>query len=249
MYLIHFPDPSHSGSLVHQRAQSSIGHVSHVPPIFKPLRLPGRLWGPSPRWAIKSPSLVRLWHSWLLWTIQNPRKTWLVTGSLLIAFVGDAVSGDKMAWAPCFLPPLAVRHHLPCFMKGPERELACSPLVFNRVILCSVSGPGFTVRVLEPYCRKGLLFFFVSLVFPWFRVLCHISTLRVSSAHSTLTLTTNNATWASALSSHLLQVDRSIWVASPLIIAIQCKFSGFFVFVFCFFFPIMLPSEISKLLS
>ena len=201
------------------RAQSQVGHVSHTLPRSKPLRFFGAQKGT----VLDRPCVSRTSRIQATQVTRQVVRALSQMGqkviqpcqavTLLVAMnhpksQEDIVSDRQLVNSFCRRCSLCgqdgmnlllsstsgCQHHLLCFMKGPERELACSPLVFSRVILCSVSGPGFTVRVLEPYCRKGLLFFFVSLVFPWFQVLCHISTLRVSSAHSTLTLRTNNAT-------------------------------------------------------
>ena len=51
----------------------------HALPRSKPHRLLGVLPGHSPRWAMRllREAGLRLWHSWQIWTIQDPRKTWL----------------------------------------------------------------------------------------------------------------------------------------------------------------------------
>ena len=49
---------------------------------------------------------LRLRYSWQMSTVQDPRKTWLATGSLL-SLLEDVVSGAKIAAALC-LPALAV---------------------------------------------------------------------------------------------------------------------------------------------
>ena len=74
--------------------------------------------------------------------------------------------------------------------------------------------------MLEPFCRKDPLFFFVSLAFPWFGLLCHISPLRVFSGHSTLvfTLRTDDEAYTSTPNPHLLWADKSMWTASQLVI-------------------------------
>ena len=67
------------------------------------------------------------------------------------------------------------------------------------------------------------LFLYLS-AFPRFVLLCHISPHRLSSGHSSqvLTLRTNNAVRTSVPSPHSLLVDGSIWVASPLVMAVRC---------------------------
>ena len=93
--------------------------------------------------------------------------------------------------------------------------------------------------MLEPFCRKDPLFFFVSLAFPWFGLLCHISPLRVFSGHSTLvfTLRTDDEAYTSTPNPHLLWADKSMWTASQLVI----------LWWFSFFLGGgLLPSEITK---
>ena len=135
---------------------------------------------------------------------------------------GGVVSGAEIAVPPCFL------HLLLCTCLSASREgckwqQTCSPLLFGHgpLILCSVSTPGHSVA-LEPSHGKGLLSFFVSLAFPWFGLLCHISPLKVSSWHPTpvLTLRTDHVACTSASSLHLLPVGRHECVSHFL----ACKF-------------------------
>ena len=76
----------------------------------------------------------------------------------------------------------------------------------------------------------SLLFFFLSLAIPWFRLLSHISSLRLPSGHSGLVLTLSNVASASLSSSHLLVADASIWANSPLGVAVRCVICGFYLF-------------------
>ena len=103
-------------------------------------------------------------------------------------------------------------------MEGPKCQSACSPLVFNLVWLESFTG-------------KVFFFFFVSLAIPWFGLLCRISSLRLSSGHSSpvLTLRTNDAAHTSLSSPNLLVVDTNIWAPSPLLAAVTRIFFGVFV--------------------
>ena len=50
---------------------------------------------------------VRLWPSWKMSTIHDPRKTWLETGGLLTVWWRMLVSGAEIGAVPC-LPALAV---------------------------------------------------------------------------------------------------------------------------------------------
>jgi len=45
----------------------------------------------------------------------------------------------------------------------------------------------------------------------------------------------------------LLVVDVSIWATSLLGVAVRHIICGFYLFIYLFFFPVMLPSEIPKL--
>ena len=92
---------------------------------------------------------------------------------------------------------------------------------------------------LEPFMGK-FSFFSLSLAIPQFGFLSHVSSLRLSSGHSgpVLTLSMQPEPLCPA-------ADMSVWVSSPLGVAVRR--------VFCVFFPhphpllVMLPSEISKL--
>ena len=80
-------------------------------------------------------------------------------------------------------------------------------------------------------------FFFPSLAIPGFGLLSHVSFLRLPSGHS-------GWVHASLFSPHLLVADASVW-ASPLGVVVRCGICGFYLFVF--FLPVMLPSEVLKL--
>ena len=72
---------------------------------------------------------LRLWCSWQMSTIQDTRKKWLATGSLLIhRLVEDVISVAEIAAVPC-LPALAVPF-LPLCLRGGIQQQACSPFVF-----------------------------------------------------------------------------------------------------------------------
>ena len=90
----------------------------------------------------------------------------------------------------------------------------------------------------------GKVFVCVSLVIPWFVLLSHISSPRLSSGHSgpVLTLRTNDAAHTSLPGPSLLVAVTSIWVSSPLAVVVRRFSCG----LFFFFLPVMLPSEIPK---
>jgi len=107
-------------------------HLIHLP--GSTCCFPGMPWEHSPRCAVCLlwGSDLRLWYLWQISAVQDPRKTWWATGSLL-SLVEDAVSGAKIAAAPC-LPALAL-----CFSAsvegGPYMTIwqpTCSPFVFSQ---------------------------------------------------------------------------------------------------------------------
>ena len=117
-------------------------------------------------------------------TIQDPRKTWLATGSLLTVWWRMLGSGAELA--PC-LQALAVPCLPLCFQwgEGPFHiQLALlwyllSPFLCEQARLC--------LR-LEFFMGKFSLFFSLSLAIPQFGLLSHLSSLRLSSGHSGLVL-------------------------------------------------------------
>ena len=131
LHFVHFPGLSCSGSQVLYRGTdpdglcvlclsqvqptlatgclastlSQVDCAPYSPPQSWPLGFPGTLQEHSPRSAVYLlwVSDLRLWPSWQMSTIQDPRKTWLATGSLLSLFE-DVVSGAEIAVSPCLLP-------------------------------------------------------------------------------------------------------------------------------------------------
>ena len=79
------------------------------------------------------------------------------------------------------------------------------------------------------FCRK-VFFFFVPLEIPQFGSLFCVSSLRLSSGHSTLVLTwrTDDAAHAYLTSPHSLVADASTWVTSLLGVVVRHKFCLFF---------------------
>ena len=157
----------------------------------------------------------------------------------------DAVSGAKIA--PC-LPPLAVIR-LPLCLRWGEGT------VHSRLALLWYSlSPLFCEWV-----RLSLKAFqgkFLSLSLSFFSLSdypslgcnltlssdCPLSSLRLSSGHSSLVPTLSPQPEPPCSSPHLLLVDPSVWATSPLGVAIRCViYWGFF------HLPVMLPSEIPKL--
>ena len=149
------------------------------------------------------------------------------------SLAGDVVSGVEIAAAP----------YLPLFWAPaslhPQRAVNGSQLALlwyllgHNPLFCECARRHTVVS--EPSWGKDPLFFFVSLAFPWFGLLCHVSPLSVSSGHSisVLTLRTNDAAHSSAPSPHSLWADMSIWAASPLVIAIWHKFCDDLLLLLC----------------
>ena len=84
----------------------------------------------------------------------------------------------------------------------------------------------------------------LSLAIPQFRLLSHVSSLRLPSGYSGLVLTLSNAACSSPFSPYLLVLDVSIWGTFLLGVAFRhVKACGFYLF----FLPVRLSSEIRKL--
>ena len=119
-------------------------------------------------------------------------------------------------------------------------------------LLCYSLSPSFCGQAWQ-CLRLGLFagkfslsfFLFLSLVIPQFGLLSHISSFRLPSGHSVLVLTLSNVARASLFSPRLLVADASIWATSLRVAIRHVIYGGFFLFVF--FLPVMLPSEIPKL--
>ena len=185
MHLVHFPCPSHSSSQVH--------HEHTVP------------GGP----CISSGELSQA-RTLLADMKRSGSQEYMVSNWHPAHSLAGDLSGVEIA-APLTFPlfrALASLH--------PERAVNGSQLAFlwyllgHNPLFCECARR-YTV-VPEPFCWKGPLFFFVSLAFPRFELLCHVTPLSVSSGHSisVLTLRTNDAAHASAPSPHSLWADMSI---------------------------------------
>ena len=59
---------------------------------------------------------LRLRHSWQMSTVQDPRKTWLASGSLLAVWWRMLVPGAEIAAASC--PAALAVTHLPLCLWG-----------------------------------------------------------------------------------------------------------------------------------
>ena len=83
----------------------------------------------------------------------------------------------------------------------------------------------------------------LSLAIPHFKLLSHVSSLRLPSGPLDPVLTLSNATCSSPFSLHLLVPDEGLWGTFLLAVAFRLVISGFYLF----FLPVRLPSEIQKL--
>ena len=141
------------------------------------------------------------------------------------SLVGVPSLGPSLSLSPphCLLPPAG---------DGPVlRRLA---LLWN----CSVS----LFCELPAVCSSWLIFSF-SLAIPQFKLVSHVSSLRLPSGHSGPVLTLSHATRSSPFSPHLLVADAGIWGTFLLEVAFRHVICGFYLF----FLAVRLPSEIQKL--
>ena len=123
-------------------------------------------------------------------TVQDPRKTWLATGSLLTVWWRMPVFGAKIAAAPCLLA-LAVTH-LPLYLQQGE-GLACSRLALLwyslNPLFCKWARLCLRLELFMGKFSLSLSFFFLSLAIPQFGLLSQVSSFRLSSGHSGRVLT------------------------------------------------------------
>ena len=125
--------------------------------------------------------------------------------------VEHAVSEAEITAVPCLLVLLS--HTCLCFRGG--RTLNGSSLALlwyslgHNPLFCE--HPRHLHVALESLQERSF-FVFWSLTIPWFGLLCHISSLRLSSRHSSLVLTLrkDDAAWASLSGPHSVVVDASI---------------------------------------
>ena len=90
---------------------------------------------------------------------------------------------------------------------------------------------------------SGQLIFSRSLVIPHFKLLSHVSSLRLPSGHSGPVLTLSNTARSSPFRPHLLVADAGAWGTFLLGVSSRHVICGFYFF----FLPVRLPSEIQKL--
>ena len=125
-------------------------------------------------------------------TIQDPRKMWLASGSMLIVWWSLPVSGAEIAPLPSgsgYCTPASLLHTCLSASGGGRGLYTAGLLSFGvHSILRSVSGPGcgnFHGKVFS----LSLPLFFPSLAIPQFVFLPQFSSLRLSSRHSGLVFT------------------------------------------------------------
>ena len=146
-------------------------------PRSKLFRLPDVPWGHSPRWAmcLLRGAGRRLWHSWLVWTTQDSRKMMLATGSLLTA-LWEMQSVEQRFQRPLFFCLWLAFTCLSTYGYAvSDCWLALLWYLLGHDPLFCEHAKGHSAA-LEPSSGKVPLS--VSLVFPWFGLLCHISALR-----------------------------------------------------------------------
>ena len=162
-----------------------------------------------------------LWSSWQMSTVQDPRKTWLATGSLLTVGWRMQVFGAKTTAAPCLLALAVAGLPLCLRWRGGACMQPSSPLVFTQSCVLWVGQAASQSLWLE-----SSLFFFFSLAIPHLGLLFHISPLRLSSGYlgPVLTLSTNYAVRSSLSSPHSLVVDASVWATSLLAVLVRRDF-------------------------
>ena len=111
-----------------------MGHASYAPTWSQPLSFPRVLWGHSSRrvvflfWGAD----LRLWHYWQMWTMQDPRKMWLATGSPLTVWWKMQSLGARLQQPLAFQIWLSQRLSL-CLWGG--RALNDSRIVIFRYFL------------------------------------------------------------------------------------------------------------------
>ena len=95
------------------------------------------------------------------------------------------------------------------------------------------NGVPFRLELFMGAFSLSFLFFFPpSLWLSQFGLLSQVSSLRLPSEHSGPALTISHAANHLLLSPHLLVMDTSVWVTSPLGIAVRYVIYGFYLFIF-----------------
>ena len=159
-------------------------------------------------------------------TIQNLRKSLVRNWRPVCSLVGVLSLGPSLPLSPS---PAS------CLRQGMGQSAAGQ--FFSGIaqsFLCSGNGPAVYL---------GRLIFSLSLAFPQFKLLSHVSSLQLPSGHSGPVLTLSNATHSSPFRPHLLVADAGVWGTFLLGVAFRHVICGFYLF----FLPVRLLSEIRKL--
>ena len=125
---------------------------------------------------------------------------------------------------PCLLPPASGGD-------GPVRS-RLAPLDLPLPLVLRTAGSVF-----------GRLIFSLSLAIPQFKLLSHVSSLRLPSGHLGPVLTLSNAARSSPFCPHLLVADVGVGGTFLLRVAFWHVICGFYLF----FLPVRLPFNIRKL--
>ena len=141
-------------------------------------------------------------------TIQNLRKSLVRNWRPVCSLVGGAVSGAEFAPfpSPRFLTPVGMGQSTPGYLfSGISQSL------------CSANG-------------RQVNFLSLSLAVPQFKLLSHVSSLRLPSGHSSLALTLSNAARSSPFCPLLLVADAGIWGTFLLGVAFRYIICEFYLF-------------------
>ena len=141
---VHFPGPSSSGDQVLGERTLPGGQCVLSPPASQPLSFLGVQWECHLGCAMCLLWGADLWlrPSWQMSTLQDPRKTWLATGSLLAVWWRVPSLGPRLPLAfRLWLPPAS----LPLKGDGPVNSCWLSSGI--RSVLCSASRPGCALEL------------------------------------------------------------------------------------------------------
>ena len=141
---------------------SLVGRASYSPPWSQLLGFPGAQEKHSPKctmcllWGAN----LRLWYSWQMWMIQDPRKMWLSIGSLLTVWWKMRPVGPRLQQSPPFQLWFSYSCLSASWEGGPIGQQVCSPLVFAQsFVLWAHQGSPWGIRACH---RKGFCFCFFS---------------------------------------------------------------------------------------
>ena len=205
--------PSPAGAA--QAAQSLTGALSRVLCTFSPPRAQHQF----PRAPVGACTLCLFLGAGLyprpsrrMSTIQNLMKSLVRNWEPVCSVVGGAVSGAKSTPFPSPLSPASSGGwaHLPPASSSLE---LLSPFVLRTSAVC-----------------LGWLVFSLSLAIPQFKLLSHVSSLRLPSGHSGPVLTLSNAARSSLFHPHLLVADAGVWGTFLLGVAFRHVICGFYLF-------------------